>query len=316
MDIARILRTSRKARFSGRAFSVQSFLRLMGIDDAGGDGENWMIHCLNPAHEDAHPSFSLGKQGVFICYSCGVHGGLTDLFDLAGLSEEEIDQCFEDEGEDGAVHLRHPRHGDLLLPVGFKPCFQYINGQSHLTDNLLRFPDYLKKRGVTHEQAWRYGMGVCDDGYCAERVVVPIITSGKLLGWAARTMNGGKPKYLYPKGMKKSKALFGDDSWVNNGRHVVVCEGIMDALRIEQAGYHAAAVLGSQVSLYQAMLLRRCKKITIAPDNDEAGEKLVADLYSKLSGVPIFLASYDQPDPGDCPVEVLQQALAGAEQLA
>jgi len=314
MDTARILKASRKSRIRGRKFNVASFLRLMGIEDARESGNSYMIRCLNPDHEDHNPSFALGKQGVFICYSCGVSGGLSALFDLVGLTEEQIDTCFE-EGEEPEVRFRHPKYGELRLPEGFHPCYQYV-AESHDADRMIRFPEYLKKRGVTTEQIWRYGIGVCDTGYCAERIVVPLLTAGKLEGWAARTMNGGTPKYLYPKGMKKSHVLFGDDCWASNGRNIVVCEGIMDALRIEQAGYHAAAVLGSKVSLYQAMLLRRCTKLTICPDNDVAGEQLVIGLHDKLPGVPIYLASYEAGDPGECPVEVLQQAIAGAERLA
>jgi DNA primase len=63
------------------------------------------------------------------------------------------------------------------------------------------------------------------------------------------------------------------------------------------------------------MILRQFYKIVVAPDNDEAGEKLVIELAEKLPKTRLFVADYDAKDPAECPVDELRKAIRWAERV-
>jgi DNA primase len=65
--------------------------------------------------------------------------------------------------------------------------------------------------------------------------------------------------------------VFGTDLQKNNWQHVLVVEGVFDALSIS-----ALAVLHAEINDAQVRLIRSLdREITVVPDQDEAGMKLV-----------------------------------------
>ena len=46
-------------------------------------GRDYQVRCLNPEHEDTHPSMNIDKiSGVFNCLSCGYAGDLYKYFKI------------------------------------------------------------------------------------------------------------------------------------------------------------------------------------------------------------------------------------------
>ena len=44
-------------------------------------GNDYLVHCLNPEHDDSNPSMRIDKvTGVFQCFSCGYKGSILTLF--------------------------------------------------------------------------------------------------------------------------------------------------------------------------------------------------------------------------------------------
>ena len=82
------------------------------------------------------------------------------------------------------------------------------------------------------------------------------------------------PKYVYAKGFKKSHILFGQHL-INTSNFVCITEGALDAMWLNQLGYHAVALLGMQMSKAQEELILRLpsKEIILCLDNDVAGKK-------------------------------------------
>ena len=93
-----------------------------------------------------------------------------------------------------------------------------------------------------------------------------------MVGWVSRRLNA-TPKYMYSKGLKKSKLLFGAN---NLNKHPFVCitEGTLDAMWLEQNGYPAVALLGAHLSRIQQELLIQLPtdELVLCLDNDEAGQ--------------------------------------------
>lgn len=101
-----------------------------------------------------------------------------------------------------------------------------------------------------------------------DRLIVPFVYKGKIVGWTARKIRDGKPKYLSE---QQPGFVFGMDAQTENKIFGIVCEGPLDALQIE-----GMALLGSEIKDQQAYLINSLNRdIIVVPDRDEAGSKLV-----------------------------------------
>lgn len=136
------------------------------------------------------------------------------------------------------------------------------------------------------------------DAFAGDRIVFPINDQRrKLVGLAARAAGplaeSQKAKYLFTKNFPKSKVLYREDqaftlvrTLAKKGHSAVnlyVCEGFIDALRVESLGQPAVAVMGSTISKDQVQLLKELSEtlgnkqttltILLCFDRDEAGLK-------------------------------------------
>ena len=123
--------------------------------------------------------------------------------------------------------------------------------------------------------------GVADRFY--DRVMFPIIDlRGNVIAFGGRIMGDGKPKYLNTSDtpvFKKSANLFSLNNAKNSGeRSLILCEGYMDVIAVNQAGFrNAVATLGTALTQEQALLMKRyADEVIICYDSDEAGQKATA----------------------------------------
>lgn len=141
------------------------------------------------------------------------------------------------------------------------------------------------------------------DFFYDTRVIFPIrdITN-LLLGFAARKIDESSsyPKYLYTPGLPKSQILYRAREASNkiaqltkNGEVPIlyICEGLLDALRLESLGLAAVAVLGSRASENQANIIYQLAKtlpevtplqVRVFLDKDSAGLKGAASTIKAL----------------------------------
>jgi DNA primase len=158
----------------------------------------------------------------------------------------------------------------------------------------------LEERGLSYELAEQFGMGYCSRGYFHDRIVVPVHDGeGKLLGYIGRSASGMEPKYLLPRGFPIGKILFNLHRVKDAGR-VVVVEGVFDAVRVHAAGYPVVALLGSQLTQGQAVLLRGFRSVVYLFDGDEAG-RMAAEKILEREDLPegIRVDLPEGKDPGD-----------------
>ena len=88
-------------------------------------GRDYQVRCLNPEHEDTHPSMNIDKiSGVFNCLSCGYSGDLYKYFKIN--KEKYIDQ----KAEEVAIKIKALiNNKPLSLPldaVPFREVFRSI----------------------------------------------------------------------------------------------------------------------------------------------------------------------------------------------
>jgi DNA primase len=156
-----------------------------------------------------------------------------------------------------------PPKVDFPLPDEFIPV--YKNGH-------WMFPKYLKERRIKKAAAREWGMGWCDRGRYAGRVVIPVeCPNGR--SFTARDATGKQqPRYLNPKGADHGRLLLG---WNHHSIEGDVCivEGPIDAIKMWQHGIPALALMGKVLHPEQLALLMlkpADAAITVMLDPEEA----------------------------------------------
>ena len=177
-------------------------------------------------------------------------------------------------------------------------------------------PSYFTKRGIGPKKAHRWGLGWCDDGYFANRLIVPVMDGDDVVFFVARYMKARPPvcratrlpcsmcggtkehkrlkKTLYPKGAKPGRYLFNYDS-AKTCERIRIVEGVLDAVHV---GKSAVATFGTSLSQYQLELLMRtaATEITIMWDRDAIDKaKALADRLADLWRVRVV----ELPDARD-----------------
>jgi 5S rRNA maturation endonuclease (ribonuclease M5) len=151
----------------------------------------------------------------------------------------------------------------------------------------LAWHDYLvEERGYPRGLIESYQIGAClrPGLYMSNRVVIPVINmTGEIVGFTGRTLqkdwkSRGIPKWLHSRGAWIEVNVFNAHraaNFVKESEHVIICEGPLDVLRLEEAGFHnGVAILGKKLHNGQLTTLMNmgATRLTLALDNDTAGK--------------------------------------------
>lgn len=292
--------------------AVLAALDEIGVELTDGDEEGWRhASCPITEHENRTADFSVNVgTGAWRCFK-----GCGSSRDLAHLVSQLT-------GDDVATSRRRIRMraalasrsvSELVLgrrrpstsAAGSRPEPLFYNRSS-----ISRYMVDPKPqgRGFALETCRRWGVGHDRD---LNAVVVPVRDEGRLVGLVRRCLNPGDPKYRNSQGMNARGYLLGLDLVDPLARTVVVVEGPMDCMWLDQHGYPAVAILGSSLSVGQAdRLKRRFWKVVMAFDNDAAGQAATSKARSMLH--PLELATVVLPaavkDVQECDEETLERA--------
>ena len=211
----------------------------------------------------------------------------------------------------------------LYEPVG-KQGLDYFHSRA-LSDNTIkrfglgyspksRFAlcDHLRKLGFTDNEivsanlAFRSSDGRRIVDRFADRVMFPIIDlRGNVIAFGGRILTDQKPKYLNTSdtlAFKKSANLFSLNNAKNTGeRTLILCEGYMDVIALNQAGFrNAIATLGTALTSEQALLIKRyADEVIICYDADEAGQKATSRAIEILRNAGLAIRIINIPDGKD-----------------
>ena len=240
------------------------------IDVPSGAAE-FSIVC--PFHDDTIASCSINiDKGVWICFAgCGKGSLAYFLQRVLHLDQEELQL--------------------LLVQKDFNFDFNFFDDFFEVEDTLPevalpddfnpnKYPLWIFQRGFTKEVLQEWGCGSNQFG----DLVIPIYDdSAKLVGTVTRRQNM-TPKYLYSKGLKKSKVLFGSHK-LQASSFICITEGTLDAMWLHQHGYPAVAILGMDVSSTQDLLLTKLptSELVLCLDNDEAGRIGFNKVFNSLN---------------------------------
>ena len=242
------------------------------------------------------PSFKVTPDW-FICHRCGAKG---DLFTWVGRVILNTEDRWE-----AARYLA----GQLGLEL--KAAKREANPASEQYRELAETyhaaltpeaREYLHRRGIADEMIAEKLIGwvpadesrVAPDTFPAlrdaglprllrGRVLIPFWRRGRIVYVTGRAIDDREPKYLNQRGPKCYAGTV-------RGPELIVCEGPMDQLLAEQAGYNAVALAGSGGTL---ALTPGVKSVLLAFDPDEAGEaytrRYIADFVEQGADVAVLV---------------------------
>jgi DNA primase len=140
----------------------------------------------------------------------------------------------------------------------------------------------IQGRGIRVETAQKWGVGFFPGkGSMAGRIVFPLHEHGHLVGYAGRAaQEGQEPKWLLGKGLRKT-FLFGLERCAP-AKHLVLVESPWAVLWFYQQQAQAAALMGSEMTPAQEECLAPFMAITVALDNDAAGNEKAVVIVERL----------------------------------
>lgn len=221
--------------------------------------QGWSYHCFNCSHTS---SFVVGRT---LGYKS------RQLLDRLGVSEQEINVLNLESLRHRSIHgIIQDRQQviDSLSNIEFEEFDDFPPFLEPITPEFPRYWDYINNRAVP--QDYPLMTSIKNDGINWVRpfVLVPFTYQNRVVGWSARFLDNKTPKYI---NHTQPGYVFGTDLQHPDWQHVLVMEGIFDALSIG-----GLAVMHSTISDTQARLIRNLgREITVVPDQDRAGLELI-----------------------------------------
>ena len=271
--------------------------------------KNKMARCINSqAHSHNDKNFSMGfevSKNRYKCFACGNQGSIIDLYmnvkgldlkeaikelaSMTGISSEtaETTPCQSVKVKDkDEVSIKEPNediYKELCEPLD-KECVGYLTGQTRgLTkDTIKRFSismlsdyrlsDKRLKDKFKFEELKNAGV-LSDKGnllFYGFKLLIPFKKNGKIVFLQSRRMDNEQPKYRH---ISRPVPIFNTDTLteMNKGDKVYICEGVFDAMILEQNGYRAVAILGVNNFKDESIELFKGLDVVLCLDNDSAG---------------------------------------------
>jgi hypothetical protein len=221
-----------------------------------GDGVSY--HCFNCGYK---ASFKTGRLLTFkmkqLLGWLNVPDQVISQLSLTALKEQD-----STEHEASKVRLS-------IDPKALPPDSQLLVDAVLDNDTAIPVLEYLVSRGFGIDDYPWYWSPMYQD-----RIIVPFYLQGQTVGWTARKITEGKPKYLSD---QTPGYVFNLDRQLDDREFVVVVEGPFDALAVD-----GVAMLGAELMDRQYQQLKSLgKKIVLVPDRDPSGQRTVEDILAK-----------------------------------
>lgn len=324
-------------------FLCEHLLYDLGTKEVVVDGDELLHNCLSPDHDDENPSASYNvEKHLFGCFSCGFAGDVLKLimavrklsyveavdFLATYVGLKNVDQ------NTVSQHLLDQRKRDSLARIDNIYCTPQFNQKevdlpfAFSTDWKSAKPEiqkYVKSRKFNSLVLKHFGIGYCNEGWWADRIVVPFVQWDKVVGFTTRSIHSKEEhaklypdrkysRYAHKASTPIDQILYGLDASYKLEDPVFV-EGSLDCIRMRSYGLNCYSTLSNNLSVAQAAIINHCFKgtIYIMPDNDKAGLVLVENFLELLSSqFTIAVCKYDK-SAKDPDMLTREQALAALE---
>ena len=220
-------------------------------------------------------------DNVYKCWACGdsenTHGALGKIFDKYGnKKQKKLYNVLKPE----TVVKREKSKKALKLPESFT----LFKDSSPVYPVRRQALNYLKSRGITDEMIEKFGIGFCDKGDHAGRIVIPSYsTNGVLNYYIARSWNPmSRAKYKNPEA-EKDKIIFWE-SLIDWNKDIYLVEGAFDGLFLD----NPIPMLGKHMSelLFDTIYQKAKGNVIICLDGDAWNNAV--KLYHELNGGELY----------------------------
>lgn len=219
--------------------------------------QGWSYHCFNCSYT---ASFILGRNLSFKARK---------LLAMLNVPEMEIEHLnLESMRHRSMEGLVADRQRTFDAPADIKFEERDLPPYAELLTEEGDYRDYVRSRRVPED--YPVMIQTQNDGvhWTRPHVVIPFTHDNTVVGWTCRFLDNKTPKYISD---SQPNYVFGTDLQKESWNHVLVMEGIFDALSIG-----GVATMHNTISDGQARLIRSLgKDITVVPDQDTAGLALI-----------------------------------------
>lgn len=245
----------------------------------------WVSFNAICCHHNGEKADTRQRGGIMItegvsyhCFNCGfkaswqpgrkISNKFRKLLGWLNVSDELITKCAieamrieEIEGYQ-TERLEKISFIDKALPLGSKPIADYIEQP---LEELVPVLEYLHSRNLYLEDYNFYWTP--EEGF-NNRLIIPFYYQGQIVGYTARKITEGKPKYISE---QQPGYVFNLDAQIVDRKYVFVVEGPIDAICIQ-----GVALTSAEINQTQRKLIENLgKQIVVVPDRDQAGYRLV-----------------------------------------
>lgn len=310
---------------------------------------------LCPFHKEKTPSFQVDtEQGYYHCFGCKASGdvfkfvqetetlsfgdALRKLAERAGVQLEQkygerVSRDLYDINDFALKYFRSHLRGDALAYFQGRGLTAQVIEEFELGyapdgwDGLLQ---QARAHGLSERSLLDAGLLTQNDqgrvyDRFRNRVMFPIRDHlGRLVGFGGRVLDDSKPKYLNTPetgAFKKGELLYGlhrARSVLKAGQPLIVAEGYMDVIALQQHGFTGAvASLGTALTAEHAALLERlgARELVLMFDRDEAGLGATLSGLDQTVGARFTVRATSVPSGKD-PADALREGDVGSIQRA
>ena len=219
--------------------------------------QGWSYHCFNCSYT---ASFILGRTVSFkarrLLGWLGVPDAEIDHLNLESLRHRSINGILEE----------RQQTFNALSTIEFEECD--LPPYAELLTHEGNYKDYVRQRAVPEDFPVMAQMQNDGVHWTRPHVIIPFTHDNKIVGYTCRFLDNKTPKYISD---SQPGYVFGTDLQKTQWQHVLVVEGIFDALSIG-----GLAVMHNTISDAQARLIRGLgREVTVVPDQDTAGVELI-----------------------------------------
>jgi DNA primase len=285
---------------------------------------------LCPFHADAEPSLVVyPKDANYFCFGCGAGGDVIDFVErVNGIGFREAASLLlgphppvrpvqvRERGEAGfrstgstcaesrVIAAAADFYHEALWCSPAALAYLALRGIERRTARDCRMgfaapglAQHVRRRGLSCEAAGSLGLLSGKRETMLGRIVVPDLNDGRATWMTGRILGGATPRYM---NVRLRTPLLGLDQV--DGDEAVVAEGVFDWLTLVQWGLPAVALLGTRISRRVTGALTPFRRVYIALDSDEAGQRASAELAAALGEraavIQLPLGAHDLNDLG------------------
>jgi DNA primase len=244
----------------------------------------YQFHCPFCNHHKPKLGVSLGS-GKWKCWVCGVNGGrVTVLLNKLAAPKTTLAKA-----KSLFVETSQPYkqvHSTLTLPPEFKPLWKQGTGIFHN-----KAKNYLRGRGVTDLDFYKYKIGYCEHGKYRDMVVFPFYDlSGSLIYFTARSyLKNPTISFLVPTAVEKDHVY--DEGLVDWSEPITLVESRLDAIVVRR---NAIPLNGKQISrsLFNKILEENVSVIYLCLDGDAVKEIMKYSKWFLEHGIEVYITEF------------------------